>query len=297
MGTSDVSKKMQTVTVYLVASYITWVLFGILAFVSHLGEQAPWLAPFLPATGQTMSGGSASTLSEFLRCNIPGALLFVLPHSLLRPQRLYAWFARIGLAAYDRLAYNLLAAISLHCFLCNFVGLRTPVVMWLPLPEVAHLCLSGGCLVFAAFCFVSNPRTATLLGVSRALQRPLQNLPRGMDAITWMALCVWERGGTVAFVLFTGVSILPPELTLGDAVTRGVAALYLRARSKAFCEWVRKVEGAHEATWIIRGAILLFVGIRAGATPGKLAQFFDWRLAAAAVLACSLRMAERWFHN
>merc|ERR1712217_435044 len=159
--TSNVSRKIQIVTVYLVASYITWGLLGIVAFVSHLGEQAPWLAPLLPAAGQTMRGGAANTLLEFLRCNIPGALLFVLPHSLLRPQRLYVWFARVGLAAYDRLAYNVLAAISLHCLLCNFVGLRTPVVMWLPLPEIAHMCLSGGCLLYAGFCWITNPRTAT----------------------------------------------------------------------------------------------------------------------------------------
>merc|ERR1712151_36967 len=114
MGTVKACSRCQTIAVHCLALYVTWVLFGILAFVSHLGEQAPWLGPFLPASGQTMRGGSASTLLEFFRCNIPGALLFVLPHSLLRPQRLYAWFARIGLAAYDRLAYNLLAATSLH---------------------------------------------------------------------------------------------------------------------------------------------------------------------------------------
>merc|ERR1712232_340132 len=159
-------------------------------------------------------------------------------------------------------------------------------------------CLSGGCLIYAALSFITNPRTATLLGVSRALRQPVRDLPRGMDAITWMALCVWERGGTVAFVLFTGVSILPPELTLGDAVTRGVAALYLRARSKAFCEWVRKVEGAHEFTWILRGGILLLAGIRAGISLEKLIDCFrDWRFAAAVSLACCLRVAERWFHR
>jgi len=37
----------------------------------------------------------------------------------------------------------------------------------------------------------------------------------GMDAITWMGITVWELGGPVAFVLFTGVSILPQNLSLG----------------------------------------------------------------------------------
>jgi len=237
-------------------------------------------------------GGSAETLQEFLRRNIFSALMFVLPHSLLRPRRLYAVFAYIGLPTYDRLAYNILAAISLHRLLCTFVALRTPVVMTLPLSPAVHLHLSAGCLLYAAICFLLDPGTATLLGVSRALGRPAHNLPHGMDAITWMALCVWQRGGTVAFVLFTGVSILPPELTLGDTLTRGVAALYLRARSKAFCEWVEKVEGAHQFTWIIRGILLALACIRAGASASLLDVLKDWRLPAGALLVAVLRVAE-----
>jgi hypothetical protein len=34
-------------------------------------------------------------------------------------------------------------------------------------------------------------------------------------------MTVWEHGGNLAFVLFTGLSILPASLSLGDALTRG----------------------------------------------------------------------------
>ena len=51
--------------------------------------------------------------------------------------------------------------------------------------------------------------------------------------------------GAAAFVLFTGLSIVPARLTLGDCLTRCVAAVYLRQRSKSFRQWVDRVEGAH----------------------------------------------------
>ena len=53
-----------------------------------------------------------------------------------------------------------------------------------------------------------------------------------MDIITWQALVVHNVGGASAFVLFSGLSILPRRLTFSDLVVRAVAALYLRMRSK-----------------------------------------------------------------
>lgn len=63
-------------------------------------------------------------------------------------------------------------------------------------------------------------------------------------------------GGATAFVLFTGLSIIPARLTLGDCVTRCAAAVYLRQRSRRFREWVDKVEGAHLLTWLLRAGLL-----------------------------------------
>jgi hypothetical protein len=103
--------------------------------------------------------------------------------------------------------------------------------------------------------------------------------------------------GAIAFVLFTGVSILPKELTFGDCLTRGVAAFYLRRRSKSFRDWVASVEGAHLATWGIR-ACLLLAAFRAAAEY-DVSTKSDGKMSPAAAAACAaataalLRFAER----
>jgi hypothetical protein len=103
--------------------------------------------------------------------------------------------------------------------------------------------------------------------------------------------------GATAFVLFTGVSILPKELTFGDCLTRGVAAFYLRRRSKSFRDWVASVEGAHLATWVIR-ACLLLAAFRAAAEY-DVSTKSDGKMSPAAATACAaataalLRFAER----
>jgi hypothetical protein len=147
--------------------------------------------------------------------------------------------------------------------------------------------------------------------------------PNHMDAITWMGVSAWRGGklllgerfllaryvdlkkkakhgdimGAIAFVLFTGVSILPKELTFGDCLTRGVAAFYLRRRSKSFRDWVASVEGAHLATWGIRAGLLL-AAFRAAAEYDVSAKS-DGKMSPAAATACAaataalLRFAER----
>lgn len=71
-----------------------------------------------------------------------------------------------------------------------------------------------------------------------------------------MGMTVYEFSGSTGFVLFTGLSILPSSLSLGDCITRGIAALYLRVRSKGFRDWVGRIEGAHLLTWLMRGTLL-----------------------------------------
>ena len=82
------------------------------------------------------------------------------------------------------------------------------------------------------------------------------NPAAGMDAITWMGVTTWRLGGAGAFVLFTGLSIIPAKLTLGDCITRCIAAIYLRQRSRSFRGWVEKIEDIHLFTWILRGLLL-----------------------------------------
>ena len=119
-------------------------------------------------------------------------------------------------------------------------------------------------LIFAAYSFCTAPETYDLLGVNLSLSRKNptgRRAPISMDAITWMGICTWRKGeqfgsGILAFVLFTGLSILPQELTLGDVLVRSVAAIYLRYRSKAFRTWVEQIEAAHHATWMLRAGLL-----------------------------------------
>ena len=80
-----------------------------------------------------------------------------------------------------------------------------------------------------------------------------------MDAISWMALTVVRAGGPIAFIAFSGLSIIPHESTLGDLLLRVCAAIYLRLFSKAFREFVEELEQWHLTTWIIRFSIVLFV--------------------------------------
>ena len=107
-----------------------------------------------------------------------------------------------------------------------------------------------------------------------------------MDAITWMGVTAWKWGGPAGFVLFTGLSIIPARLTLGDCVTRCVAAVYLRQRSRSFREWVDKIEGAHLLTWVLRAGLL------GAALWGVDWVLRCWVLAGAGALVGVLRVAE-----
>jgi hypothetical protein len=290
-----IAMALHDAVVYAIAAYVMWILLGTISFVSHLGKQSSLLAQWLPAGGEP--GRTADHLAEdvwsFLRMNIPYALLFVAPHSVLRPTVLARLLAKVGLLEYSRLAYNLMAALSLHFFLCKNVALKTPVVMVLPLPAWFHLSLSAGFLAYAAVSTLLDRGTPSLLGVAQVVRRhQAVSLPQGMDAITWMGECVWRRGGPAAFVFFTGVSILPPELTLGDAIIRVCAALYLRARSIGFRHWLERVDQFHILTWTIRGVLLALALMKAGSSSSWSSILFDWRLHAAVLLAGTLRAVE-----
>jgi len=241
---------------------------------------------------------------SFFATNIPTAVGFVVPHSLLPPKKLYGYCHRLARSAAvravpvvgptasaffgrpgsGRLAYNCVAAATLHFLLRNFAPLTSPLVASLPFPNAMHVWLSVGCLLGAMAAMVTEPSTYGLLGVGQALRwsgtyatPPEKNT----DAITWMGVCSWRGGkrfgtyvcaklvkvkdpvrvsndvGALCFVLFTGVSILPRDLTLGDCLTRGVAAFYLRTRSKSFRKWVASIEKAHLATWCVRACLLV----------------------------------------
>lgn len=236
---------------------------GCVAWVSHLGRRAPWIAAYLVARGHPSNPPADGIVSFFAR-NVPLALVFALPHSLLRPARLYRapYIGRFG-----RLLYNILSAVTLHIFLLGFTPLSSPVVMVLPLPEKFHALLSVSCLFAAVSAFLVTPETWGLLGAGQLLGwsgRWRSNPERGMDAITWMGVTAWRAGdavggpitGALAFVAFTGISILPSELTLGDCLTRFIAAVYLRQRSRSFRVWVDSIEGAHLLGWGIRAGLL-----------------------------------------
>lgn len=288
---------------------------GTIAWISHLGRRAPRLSGALLARGFPGNAPAAS-LTAFVRANVPAAVGFVAPHSLLPPRRMSRLCRRFAeaetrgtrrfaqapgsLAAAmarrpgsGRLLYNALSAATLHVLLTRFTPLATPTVAVLPFPETAHALLSIACLLGAIAAALVEPATYGLLGAGQFLgwsPRFATPPPGSMDAITWMGVSAWRGGkellgerfllagygdaarkarhgdalGAACFVLFTGVSILPAELTLGDCLTRGVAAFYLRRRSKSFRAWVASVEGPHALTWGLR-ALLLLAAFRAAA--------------------------------
>lgn len=298
---TEVWTHFHVLLVYAAAAYIIWILSGTVAFVSHLGAQSDALAVpvsvLLPASGQPRGEPVDSILELFLR-NLHLAFIFVLPHSILAGKRGRWLFSRLHLESHTRLIYNVIAATTLHMFLANFRPLVSPVVLEMPFPPELHLSLSLGCLMFAlrAMCFA--PGTPELLGVRQALRQEYRpQVPAGMDAITWMGVCSRNSGGDIFFVLFTGLSILPPQLSLGDAVVRVVAAVYLRLRSRAFRAWTAKVEKAHIACWWLRGSLLCLFVLRASSTDWREA-LWSWKLLAALFVAGGLRFVElKWRPN
>ena len=270
------------------ATYVVWVLLGTVAWISHLGARVESLGRWLPAMGYP-GNEPARSIWSFGGRNVPAAAAFVVPHSVLLPSRLRRWCGKYG-----RLAYNVMSAATLHAFLAIFAPLKTPVVMKIPFGAWFHDALSVGCLAYASYAFLSSRSTYGLLGISDALgirDPRYANPSAGMDAITWMGVTTWRLGGAFAFVLFTGLSIIPRELTLGDCITRCVAAFYLRKRSRSFREWVEKIEGVHLLTWILRAALLSTACYGALRENGDL-RAVAWIFLGAASLAGILRLAE-----
>jgi hypothetical protein len=117
-----------------------------------------------------MAGGYPShppldSVSELAAANFMNALIFVLPHSVLRVSKMSQILGR----RHGRLAYNLIAAASLHRFLSFFSPFKCPILFELPIPDDVHNILSLGCLIVAAVCFLSDKKTWGLLGTTSAL--------------------------------------------------------------------------------------------------------------------------------
>mmetsp|Transcript_22923 Transcript_22923/g.28116 ORF Transcript_22923/g.28116 Transcript_22923/m.28116 type:complete len:336 (+) Transcript_22923:28-1035(+) len=247
--------------------YNLWVLFSIVAWVSHLGYRVPQLSRFLCARGFP-GNQSVEGLANFFKVNIPAALGFVLPHSFLRPPTLRKWVGN----RFARIVYCTIASLSLHCFIHVFRPLETQVLFILPFSSVIQQILSVVMLGFALTCFLSDYRTYLILGVPQAVwgtESQYSKFPPGlsarMDIITWMGITVWNIAGGVGFILFSGISILPYEVTITDVLVRVIAALYLRARSQGFRMWVDQIESIHHTIWFLR-ALILFGALKTGAS-------------------------------
>jgi hypothetical protein len=238
------------------AAYVLWVLASVVAWVSHLGARLPALGPFLAGGGAPNLSRAEASLLRLARANIPAALGFVLPHSLLRPARL----ARFVGVQWARLCYNTAAAASLHIFLAAFVPHTSPILVTLPLMPGLHATLSTTALTLAFFALVAEPRTWGLLGVPQALGVPPSQIPMPparMDVITWQGICVHSRFGPLGLFAFSGISIIPRDVTLSDVFVRFVAAAYLRVFSRAFRSWVSTVESTHLIIWAVRASLVL----------------------------------------
>ena len=239
-------------------TYVMWVLVGTVAWISHLGERAVWLSAVLPAKGYPSREAARGTV-DFARRNVPLSLVFVIPHSACLPSRMRKYFGSHG-----RVVYNFVSAVTLHAFLSAFTPLKTPVVMTMPFNERFHDALDR----------VSRVRHARVHALARefgVVGRELGDRASRREVRKsrgWYGRHHVDGRDDVAarrrraFVLFTGLSIIPAKLTLGDCITRCIAAIYLRQRSRSFRGWVEKIEDIHLFTWILRGLLLSFVLLR-----------------------------------
>jgi hypothetical protein len=266
---------LQSITVWIVAVYVLWVLTSLVAWVGHLGDDAKDMGvglPFLLASASPTESSRvqpAASLVEFVWRNAPLGLLFVFQHSCLHIKRLEGFGARIGAngpsPGVSRLIYNLLSAVTLHIFLHMYTPFPNTVVVSLPISAACHFFVGSIALLFAMACFCASPQTWALLGVAQCLgwnQREggrKFSLPGNrMDAITFMGKLVWKAGGAGAFIMFSGLSIIPRHCTTADVMIRVCAAVYIRQFSVSFRLWVKQIEQTHLFTWGIRSALVLY---------------------------------------
>lgn len=147
-----------------------------------------------------------------------------------------------------RLFYCWASAVTLHWFMYRYVSIGAKPLLVLPISAETHFYYASSCLLFALIAYLSAPETWAMLGTAQLLkwndgEENKYKLPGvGMDAISWMALTVVRAGGPIAFIAFSGLSIIPHESTLGDLLLRVCAAVYLRLFSKAFREFVEELE-------------------------------------------------------
>lgn len=124
---------------------------------------------------------------------------------------------------------------------------------------------------------------------SQKRTRKMIDIALGVDAITWVSQSVQSLMGTHVVIIFTGLSILPPNISLGDCVVRGIAAMYIRWKSPAFRKHMQVESASHGIQWMARGAALLY-GLHASmSSPWMMIQV----LFGSASLAITLKLIER----
>ena len=111
----------------------------------------------------------------------------------------------------------------------------------------------------------------------------------GVDAITWVSQSVQSVMGTYVVIIFTGLSILPPNTTLGDCLVRGIAAMYIRWKSPAFRKHMQVESVSHGIQWVARGVALLYGLHSSISSPWMMAQV----LCGGVTLAITLKFIER----
>eukprot|EP00924_Labyrinthula_sp_SR-Ha-C_P001305 snap_masked-scaffold_7-processed-gene-19.67-mRNA-1 protein AED:1.00 eAED:1.00 QI:0/0/0/0/1/1/2/0/344 len=278
--------------------YSLFSLFSIIAWVSHLGARVPFLQNFL------IGGGLAKNKPV---STIPALFIENAPPTL---QKLVGF-------RFARLLYCGISGFTLHLFLLYFRPLNMNEVFsecldsgnetcfsdykyseddniplfTLPYPKIVQDTLSIVMLIFAYYAMLSDKRTYIVLGFNRAFFGPnhpvyTDKFPRDltprMDIITWIGYTTFLKAGSVGFILFSGVSILPHKVYLWDILVRVVAAAYLRHRSKGFNIFVGKIESTHHFIWAFRAGLVAL----ALYTQSHLIQFSAQAVGLMIVLGC-----------
>lgn len=231
-GNKSFGQTVISVVVLSVLVYNLWVLFSVVAWVSHLGLRVPPLSPLLSAKGYPYREPINGTIVDFLKYNIPYALAFILPHSFLRPPTLRKLLGN----RFARLAYCTVASASLQFFMNVFRPWNTGILFSLPYSPLFQQYLSAVMLLVALVCFLADNRTYLILGVPQAIfgiDSTHSKFPAGlsarMDIITFMGITVWNLLGGMGFILFSGISILPYDVTVSDII--GMCNLSIRNKS------------------------------------------------------------------
>jgi len=216
---------------------------------------------------------------------VPLAAVFVIQHTVLK-RSLQRWFGDHG-----RRVYSLTSALALHFFMAYYRDLDIPRLSLdltgLGVTSAVHFWASSVVIVVSYLVFLNYDSSSwfrTIVFGAKATKPVAKGgCPVNMDVITGMGICVYKEIGWLGFLLFSGLSIIPRQITLGDVIMRVCSGAYLRRMSGHF----KRVAPNYRSHWCARTVVIAAAAI---ATAGKdfWASLHFWQLVAVALLSTAV---------